>query len=579
MPENQTIPTSKPADQPSFTVKVNGSAIPNELQIQSVVVSRCFNKIASAELSILDGDPALGDFSQSNRDEFAPGNEIEVLMGYHGDETLIFKGLVIRHGIRVYAHKPSVLKVEMKDAALKLSGSPKNAYFYEVNDADIMDEIIAQAGLSSEIEATNVTHSSMVQFNACDWDFILTRAEANGKLVSTVNGTMVIKKPVKQSPVLTLAYGGNMLDFEAVVDARIQYKTTQTSSWRAADQAVVEEAANDEGESSGNLNAAELAEVIGDDALKLKHLGLEDSELEEWANSHQVRQNFAKVRGRVRVQGFGDIWPGSFVTLQGVGERFNGTVLVSGVRHEISAKNWETDISFGLAPESYAVTSQLNNMPSANGLLPSVSGLQIGLVTDLEDPDGEERIQVRLPMIDPDDEGVWARIANLDAGENRGSVFRPEVDDEVVVGFLNDDPRNPIILGMLNSSAKPAAIEASNDNHEKGFVTRGELKLLFNDETAVLSLSTPNGNQLELSEEAGAIKLEDENGNVVLMDKEGIHLESCKDVNIKASGDINLEANNINASASQSLKMEGSSGAELSSGASTTVKGSIVQIN
>ena len=37
-----------------------------------------------------------------------------------------------------------------------------------------------------------------------------------------------------------------------------------------------------------------------------------------------------------------------------------------------------------------------------------------------------------------------------DAGENRGSFWRPEIGDEVVLGFLNSDPRDAIILGMLN---------------------------------------------------------------------------------------------------------------------------------
>ena len=35
----------------------------------------------------------------------------------------------------------------------------------------------------------------------------------------------------------------------------------------------------------------------------------------------------------------------------------------------------------------------------------------------------------------------------------------PEVDDEVLVGFVNDDPRDPVIQGMLHSSAKPAPIK------------------------------------------------------------------------------------------------------------------------
>ena len=85
-----------------------------------------------------------------------------------------------------------------------------------------------------------------------------------------------------------------------------------------------------------------------------------------------------------------------------------------------------------------------------------------------EAPDGEDRVQVRVPVINSQDDGLWARVATLDAGENRGSFFRPEIGDEVVLGFLNDDPRDPIILGMLNSSAKPAPITASIRLSRKG---------------------------------------------------------------------------------------------------------------
>jgi len=120
MSEDQRIPTSAPADKPSFTIKVNGNAISTEYQIQLLTVSRSFNKIASAEIRILDGSPASGDFKISNTDDFVPGNKIEILAGYHGNEEVIFKGIVIRHGLRVFNSQPSVLKVECKDEAIKL---------------------------------------------------------------------------------------------------------------------------------------------------------------------------------------------------------------------------------------------------------------------------------------------------------------------------------------------------------------------------------------------------------------------------------------------------------------------------
>ena len=216
--------------------------------------------------------------------------------------------------------------------------------------------------------------------------------------------------------------------------------------------------------------------------------------------------------------------------------------------------------------------------PSA-GLLPAVSGLQIGVVTKIEGDSGEHRILVKMPVIGTDDEGIRARVATLDAGDKRGSFFRPEIGDEVVVGFLNDDPRHPVVLGMLHSSKKAAPIEGSDDNHEKGFVTRSEMKVIFNDDDVSLNIETPNGNKIFITDKEGSILIEDENSNKMLMSSSGIDIESSADINIKATGDVNIEGVNVNAKASAQLKAEGSAGAEVSSGGSTTVKGSVVQIN
>jgi Rhs element Vgr protein len=422
-----------------------------------------------------------------------------------------------------------------------------------------------------------------VQFYSTDWDFVVTRAEANGKLVLTQDGVLTVRAPDPGgSPVLTLNYGGNILEFEAAMDARPQYAAVQSLSWAPADQDMASvDAADDAAVSPGEPDTSDLAGVVGLDALGLKHGGqLGEDELQAWADAEQVKSLFAKVRGRVRIQGFGAVKPGDVVELAGVGDRFNGSALVAGVRHEINEKNWETDISFGLVPERFGTVERDIVEAPANGLLPAIGGLQIGLVTALEgDPDGEHRVQVRIPMIDPAEEGVWARVSTLDAGDTRGTFWRPEIGDEVVLGFLNDDPRNAIVLGMMNSSAKPAPLEASDDNHEKGIFTRSGIKLLFNDDTVVVVLETPNGNKVTLSDEDGAITLVDENDNSVTMNADGITLESAADINITASGDINIEGTNVTTTASAELKGEGSSGAEISSGGSTVVKGSVVQIN
>ena len=259
---------------------------------------------------------------------------------------------------------------------------------------------------------------------------------------------------------------------------------------------------------------------------------------------------------------------------------------VSGVRHTVANGNWETDVQFGLDPELFAATYHLHPLPAA-GLLPAVGGLQIGIVTVLEnDPEGEDRIKVRLPLINPAAEGIWARLATLDAGKERGTFFRPEIGDEVIVGFLNDDPRAPVVLGMCHSSAKPAPEPAKDSNHRKGYVSREKMKFTFDDEKKIIVLETPGGNKMTLSEEAKGVLIEDQNGNKITLDDNGIKLESVKDLTLKAAQNIKIEGMNMELKAQTSFKASGTGTAEVSS-ASTTIKGSattviqggLVQIN
>ncbi|HEX7844753.1 MAG TPA: phage baseplate assembly protein V, partial [Chitinophagaceae bacterium] len=216
----------------------------------------------------------------------------------------------------------------------------------------------------------------------------------------------------------------------------------------------------------------------------------------------------------------------------------------------------------------------------ASGIIPAVSGLQVGVVTQIEnDPLSEDRVLVKIPMADAEADGVWARQALLDAGKERGSFFRPEVGDEVILGFINDDPRHPVILGMLNSSALPAIMPAKNVNHEKGFVTREKLTLWFNDEKKIIKIATPGKNSLTLDDDAGKIILKDQHNNEITMSEEGIMIKSAKDIKLEAaSGKLALSSNELEAKANSSAKISGSS-AEMSASGTTTVKGSMVQIN
>ena len=124
------------------------------------------------------------------------------------------------------------------------------------------------------------------------------------------------------------------------------------------------------------------------------------AELQEWTNAKSLFNQLAKTRGRVKFQGIPSVKPNTIIKLEGVGDRFNGKVYISGVRHQIADGNWTVDAQFGVNPKWFSETIDINDAPAA-GLVSAINGLQIGIVTQLEnDPDGEDRIMVRLP-IDP----------------------------------------------------------------------------------------------------------------------------------------------------------------------------------
>jgi Rhs element Vgr protein len=583
MPNQRTIPSSQAKTVVNTTLLSDGNEVTKQYQVLSIAVSKEVNRIASAVIIILDGEPAKQSFEISGKPEFEPGKAIEIKCGYRGDAETVFKGIVIKHSIKV-RKKNSVLMIECKDEAIKMTVACKSKYFIDAKDSDAMEELIDSYGLQKDVEATTVTHRQLVQYNSTDWDFMLCRCDANGLLCIPDDGKIQIAKPDFGGEVaLTVQYGATVHDLDAEIDARLQYKSVKGTMWNYSGQELLSDVEAEEPEvpEAGNLSAATLSNVIGQDEFRLYHSGkVEEPELQALVNAKMMKHRLAKIRGQVRIDGTSDIKPGQLIQLNGVGERFEGKLFVTGVRQEVEKGDWHTVIQFGVNPEWFAQVYNVQQPPTI-GMLPMVQGLQIGVVTQLQDdPDGEDRIKVRMPVIHNEEEGIWCRVSSLDAGENRGMFFRPELEDEVVVGFINNDPRHAIVLGMLNSSAKPAPLPGSDDNHEKGYISRSEMKVVFNDDKKSINIETPGGNKMLITEEDKKIHIEDQNGNKFTMNEDGITIESIKDIIMKAQGNIQAEAqSNVNIKGTGQAKVEGSGGAEISSGGSTKVAGATVMIN
>ncbi len=575
MNPDYVIPTDRSADLTTFTFRVDGEAVPPTVNVMAIAVYSELNRIPSARITVLDGDPALQDFPSSNLAIFAPGKEIEILAGYHSVEKTIFKGVIVKHSLKVRDHCFQLI-LDCRDPAFRMTLARRSRSFHDLKDSEVMENMLNEYGLTPSVKATKKTKAEITQYDVSDWDFLQVRAEANGMVCLVDGGTVTIEPPkLSQSPVVSPVFGSSIIEFDVETDGRQQFDAVKATAWDFVNQEMAESSgAEPSVPQAGQDDGPTISADMQSGEYVLRHAGRgQTDDLQVWADAVLLRQRLAKIRGRVVFQGMHGVKPGTIIELVGVGERFSGKVYVSGVHHRIEGGNWHLHVQFGLNPEPFAEV--YNNLPPlrAGGRFGPVNGLAIGVVTQLaDDPDNAERIRVQLPMLTEGGQGIWARQASLDAGKDRGAFFRPEIGDEVVVGFLNDDPNDAVVLGMLNSPDKPAPFPTDDDNHKKGFITRSKLELVFDDDKKTVTIKTPKGKTILLDDDGSLLTLEDENGNKIEFAAAGITIESSGNKIEFASAGITIESKG-------NLTLKAGGNAELKGTGTTTVKGATVMIN
>ena len=212
MPDTRTLPIA--AEHREFTIKVDGAAMPREHQLLAVSVSLVVNRIASARLVYLDGSASSSDFPLGNADLLAPGKSIEIMAGAGTQQTSLFKGYVVRHNVRVRDNSAPQLIVDCRHGAMKMAVVRSNASYFDQSDSDVIEALISKAGLTADVASTSLKHKQMVQFHTSNWDFLLSRAQANGLLVWADGDKLVAKLPdVSAEPTCTLQFGATLLEF------------------------------------------------------------------------------------------------------------------------------------------------------------------------------------------------------------------------------------------------------------------------------------------------------------------------------------------------------------------------------
>ncbi|MBL0911961.1 MAG: type VI secretion system tip protein VgrG [Bacteroidia bacterium] len=601
-------------DLVTYVITTNGTEISDTYMVFDITVTKAINKIPTAVIRMQDGDVATQEYPATDSTDFVPGTPIVIQAGYDSINVQIFSGIVVSQRVVLDGEDGTVLEVICKDSAVKMTVGRKNAYYSQMTDSDIISQLIGNSGLTADVDSTTAQNKELVQYYTTDWDFMMTRADLNGMFAFIDAGTVAIKKPVFGSAVLSLTYGLDIVEFQASLNATDQLSSATGTSWDFSTQAIVQATGTAPTvNTQGNLQSSDLSSVVGLAAFQLQsYAAVPEDGLQTWASTQLLKAALARITGSATFAGSALAVPGCLITLGGVSDRFNGDAYVSEVVHTITEGEWLTSVEFGLDEEWFSQKPYIESPPAA-GLVPGVSGLMNGVVKQLDsDPDGQFRIMVTLPLMQNDAEGIWARMATYYATNGKGNFFLPEIGDEVVIGFLNNDPCYPVILGSLYSSQRTAPYTPTAENYTKAIVTNSECKIEFDDENKVITITTPGNNQVIYSDKDQSITIQDQNNNKILMNSDGITLQDLSsnkitmasggielnspadikltatgniqltptgNASISATGDVSVSGMNVSESANASYKASGMASTEVSSTGTTTVKGSIVMIN
>jgi Rhs element Vgr protein len=544
---------------PDIKISCDGRPIPAELEVLDLEIKLELNRIPQASLTLLDGNAAERRFEISDGTLFKPGSRISIAMGYQGGGPApekIFEGIVTRHGVST-GGEGLRLKVNLRDRAITMTRVRHSRVYPNKSDGEMMRQLISQANLKvGRLARTPITHPELVQFNVSDWDFIVSRSDVLGLAIRVRNGEISALPLALGAPKRVLDHGlDDTRELELELDGAQQWASLKVQGWdrtKLAPTAPVRAKASNL--QIGNQLDTLLAKAVeAGDATLLHGAPTAPSELQAWGDARLLRSRLSLLRGTAVVDGSAALQPLDTVEIKGVGQRFNGKALVSGVTHIFDSNGWRSQLRLGLNAEWFARTAELAEVPAA-GLLPPATGLQIATVASMAvDPDGELRVQVKLPQMAADQALQWARPLSPDAGAGRGFIFRPEVGDEVVIGFLNDDPRQPLILGALfGSKNKPPQPVQSPDktNPLRAIVSRAGSRIVFDDKTPALYIeTTADGkaggeykNKISMDEKKKTITIEDQHNNKIELSDKGISLTSDKDITLSAKGNIKLDS-------------------------------------
>ena len=579
--------------QVCFSISIDGEKVESTYPITYIETFIGVNKIPYAIIRIQD---TFFSPDKMISNKFKIGAKVEIELGQDKDLKKCFSGVITRNTLKMDARIAKMfVELFVHDKAHVLTMTPQTVSFKDKSDDAVVKDIISKAGLSAKVGTMTLKNEMLTQNNITSWDFINLRAEIYGFVVMAYEDTVSVNAPATKASGVEVLFGTEMVNFDLTIDGDNQIDKASGKIWDIKTQSVKEVNGETIAEGSfGNVKYDDITKSTDCQEYVFVNDGSEEEEIKTLGAGVIKLNRLAKIHGTITIFGNNKITPNTTVKISKCSDNFNGEAYVSGVKHILDNGIWTTTLYIGLNGKRYSqLYSNIFNHSSCSVLAP-MNGLKYGTIVKLDgDPKNDFRVLVNVPILHKSGEGIWCRLSTFYASKEGGIIFFPEVGDEVIVGFIDSDPRYGVVLGSLYNDKNKPSVEMDAKNETKKILTNTKMEIAFNEKDKIISILTPEKNSIVISDKdkgitltqgSDTISLKDGSveikcGKDITLNGKNITLKASGAVQVKASKDLKLEGNNATLKGSMGANVEGGTSANLKSSGMTAVKGSMVNIN
>lgn len=459
-----------------------------QLRMQYLQVEQRVNWISAASLTLtVDDNPLQKPSTSSEMTLCQPGNEMTIKIG--GD--VLFTGL-ITNSYLTQSFGIRELTLTLKHELIKLENVIHSRIFINQTDADIIRGLCSPGRVSISDGAKgrlSIKHEQRIQLRCTDWQMLRLKLDACGVwLITDPTEARIISPVLEPVPTHCLDANDSVLPVEKAewyFSGMDKPASLSVACWDIKTQKRIEVLARQPKLGEGAFDPG-AAKPFNDKPWVLGYgTSVSPEVLHQQADSVLQNLLIRRAQGVFTVRGTKLYKLGQTLKVSGFGNEFDGSGIITAIVQVITPSEWNTTVTIG-EDSGLGITRLSQSQGSV--LLP---GVVVGY--DENDPRDFCRILIHLYTLDEDHtkNQVWARFAMPYASKKQSFLCYPAPGDEVVVGFFDDSPDDPVIIGAMHNPQKPPAMKPGKDNSLKGW-DLGDMKMQLdtNKKTVVIGAST-----------------------------------------------------------------------------------------